>query len=97
MPIEVYGDGEQVSDMLYVEDLARVLVKALELAAAGVVHPHAIEAGPVVPMQPPTTFEQMTKKRSVSKGNPGPTSTSHQPGFPVTGCTLAAYWSPVSA
>jgi UDP-glucose 4-epimerase len=48
MPIEVYGDGEQVSDMLYVEDLARVLVKALELAAAGVVHPHAIEAGPVV-------------------------------------------------
>lgn len=29
MPIEVYGDGEQVSDMVYVGDVARVLVAAL--------------------------------------------------------------------
>ncbi len=34
-------------------------------------------------------FGQMTKKRSVSTGLPGPTSASHQPGLPVTGCTLA--------
>ena len=36
-------------------------------------------------MQPPTTLAQMTKKRSVSIGLPGPTMVSHQPGLPVTG------------
>ena len=29
MPIEVYGSGEQISDMVYVEDAARVMVRAL--------------------------------------------------------------------
>ena len=56
-----------------------------------------IEAGPVEPMQPPRMLGQMTKKRLVSIGLPGPTSVSHQPGLPVTGCSLATYWSPVSA
>ena len=32
-PIEVYGDGEQVMDMIFVSDLARVLVSALETTA----------------------------------------------------------------
>ena len=50
-----------------------------------------------VPMQPPTTLEQMTKKRSVSIGLPGPIIVSHQPGLPVSGWTLATCWSPVSA
>ena len=40
-------------------------------------------------MQPPSTLGQMTKKRSVSIGLPGPTMVSHQPGLPVTGCSLA--------
>ncbi len=48
-----------------------------------------IEAGPVEPMQPPTTLEQMMKYLSVSIGWPGPTMISHQPALPVTGCTLA--------
>lgn len=30
-PIEVYGDGKQIMDMIYVGDVARVLVDALEL------------------------------------------------------------------
>ena len=34
--------------------------------------PGLVEAGPVVPMQPPMTLAQMTKKRSVSIGLPGP-------------------------
>lgn len=34
-PIEVYGDGEQVSDLVHVRDGALALVKALEAAAAG--------------------------------------------------------------
>lgn len=46
MPVEIYGDGEQVSDMVYVEDVARVLVHALELAAVGDVKDFVIEAGP---------------------------------------------------
>ena len=48
-----------------------------------------MEAGPVEPMQPPRTLGQMTKKRSVSMGLPGPTIVSHQPGLPVTGWSLA--------
>ena len=33
----------------------------------------SMDAGPVVPMHPPTTFEQMMKWRSGSSGRPGPT------------------------
>lgn len=45
-PIEVYGDGKQVSDMVYVGDVAKALVKATEKAVAGVVFPHPVEVGP---------------------------------------------------
>ncbi len=51
----------------------------------------------MVPMQPPSTFGQITKKRLVSIGLPGPTMVSHQPGLPVTGCSPNTYWSPESA
>ena len=44
-PIEVYGDGKQVMDMIYVEDLAHILVAALEETAAGGVFSEAVEAG----------------------------------------------------
>ena len=47
MPVEIYGDGEQVSDMVYVRDGALALVKALEAAAAGDVFDCAVEVGPV--------------------------------------------------
>lgn len=42
-PIEIYGDGTQIMDMIYVEDVAHVLVEALELGP----HPEglAYEAG----------------------------------------------------
>ena len=43
------------------------------------------QAGPVVPMQPPSTLVAMTKYRSVSIGLPGPTIVAHQPFLPVTG------------
>lgn len=45
-PIEVYGDGKQVSDMVYVGDVAKALVKSTEKAVAGVVFPHPVEVGP---------------------------------------------------
>lgn len=44
-PIEVYGDGEQVSDMVHVQDVAHVFVKALELAGTGTLC-DTIEVGP---------------------------------------------------
>lgn len=44
-PIEVYGDGTQVSDMVYVKDLAKVLVKAMRLAGDDKLLP-TIEVGP---------------------------------------------------
>ncbi|CAM5221079.1 hypothetical protein BTHI11S_00558 [Bosea thiooxidans] len=56
-----------------------------------------VEAGPVVPVQPPMTLAQITKKRSVSTGLPGPIIEVHQPPLPVIGFRLATYWSPVSA
>lgn len=48
MPVEIYGDGEQVSDMVYVGDLAMTLVRAWEFAARGLTFPEVIECGPAV-------------------------------------------------
>ncbi len=46
MPIEIYGSGEQVSDMVYVGDLAETLVTAWLHAARGSVYENVIECGP---------------------------------------------------
>lgn len=46
MPVEVYGDGLQISDMVWVGDVAHALVIGLEKAACGVVFPEAVEVGP---------------------------------------------------
>lgn len=44
--VEVYGDGLQVSDMVYVGDVAKALVTALEKAADGDVFSRCVEVGP---------------------------------------------------
>lgn len=41
-PIEVYGDGRQIMDMIYVADVARVLVRAFEFLQAGDAQPDQI-------------------------------------------------------
>ncbi|HEX3539646.1 MAG TPA: NAD-dependent epimerase/dehydratase family protein [Acidimicrobiales bacterium] len=46
MPIEVYGDGTQISDMIYVADVARVFTIALAHAAEGRIHEQPLEVGP---------------------------------------------------
>ena len=101
-PIEPPSDAEQALDA---EPVEQHRLRAHHVAdgddgkssAKGLPVAGLVEAGPVVPMQPPSTLEQMTKKRSVSIGLPGPTIISHQPGLPVTGWMLATCWSPVSA
>jgi UDP-glucose 4-epimerase len=45
-PIEVYGDGGQVSDCVWVGDVATALVTALESAAVGNVFDRVVEVGP---------------------------------------------------
>lgn len=45
-PIEVYGDGEQVSDMVWVGDVAMALVRSLELANSGETFKEVVEVGP---------------------------------------------------
>ena len=45
MPIEVYGDGHQVSDMVWVGDLALNLVEALEVAEQGDIDGTVFECG----------------------------------------------------
>lgn len=49
-PIQIYGDGTQVSDMIYVGDVARTLVAAAEHCALadGYTLDHAIEVGPMI-------------------------------------------------
>lgn len=44
-PIEVYGGGVQISEMVWVGDVARVLVTALEFASRGDVVPQVVEIG----------------------------------------------------
>lgn len=47
MPMELYGGGVQVSDMVYVTDVAKALVSALEYAEEGKTFDKAIEVGPI--------------------------------------------------
>lgn len=45
-PVEVYGDGSRISDMVYVKDVARVFVTCLENLKMGNVPPFPLEVGP---------------------------------------------------
>ena len=45
-PIEVYGDGSQLMDLVYVGDTAEILIRSLKLAADGQAADQVIDAGP---------------------------------------------------
>ena len=44
-PIEIYGDGEQVMDMIYVKNVAEILVTTLENVARGNMPEKTVQAG----------------------------------------------------
>lgn len=45
LPIEIYGEGDQIMDMIYVEDVAEILVSALEQTESGEAIGKVFEAG----------------------------------------------------
>jgi len=45
--IEIYGDGTQISDMIYVVDVAKALINAMEFAIRGELVP-TVEIGPKI-------------------------------------------------
>ena len=66
-PLRVYGDGTQVSDSVWVGDVARVFVTALEKAAEGIIPSHPIDVG----NENPTTVLDVANE--VIKNVPGAT------------------------
>ena len=48
MDVEIYGDGSQISDMVYVADVAKALVNAMLKAHNGEVFKVPVEVGPEV-------------------------------------------------
>lgn len=91
-PLEVYGDGEQVSDLVYVRDGALALVTALEKAAAGVVFDRAVEVGTIHS----STVNQVA--REVIKAAGSTSEIRHLPMRPgeVPGATVTADSSTLS-
>ena len=60
-PMRVYGGGSQISDSVFVGDVARVFVTALEKAAEGIIPTHPIDVGNVVPSSVLTVAETVAK------------------------------------
>lgn len=73
LPIGIYGDGNQVSDMIYVEDVAKVLVTAMEHATHGAVYDTAFEVGygdPITVNQVAQTVIKVANSSSVLRHQP---------------------------
>jgi UDP-glucose 4-epimerase len=81
-PIRVYGDGSQISDSVYVGDVAKVFVRALEAAAQNIVPNHPIDVGnenpssvldvanAVIEMVPGATIETVPMRAGEPFGGP---------------------------
>jgi UDP-glucose 4-epimerase len=85
-PIEVYGDGKQVSDMVYVTDVAKALVLSLEKAASGHVFDSATEVGPA---EHNTVIEIAQMVKRLAKSNSEIVRLPPRPGEQV-GATVCA-------
>lgn len=86
LPIGIYGDGNQISDMIYVEDVARVLVTAMEHAVDGKVYDFAFEVGygePITVNQVANKVIEVAGSKSVLQHSP------MRPGEEVGGVVIA--------
>ena len=97
MPIEVYGDGNQVSDMVWVGDLARTLVAALVTAMAGKAVP-TVECGPVKHAMVNDVADTVAKTVATETGLM-PVAVDHLPMRPgeIPGATVLADTSTLAA
>jgi UDP-glucose 4-epimerase len=92
-PIEVYGDGSQVSDMVYVRDGAEALVRGLEAAAEGITFDRPVEVGSVRPVRVIDVAQAVSEivYRKTGKIGPPivglPMRPGETPGTPVTADT----------
>lgn len=68
-PIEIYGDGSQVSDMVHVSDGALALVKALESAEFGDVFNRPVEVGSADPVDVLTVARVVRREARQLTGN----------------------------
>lgn len=72
-PIGIYGDGTQVSDMIYVEDVAWVLAEAMQHAVDGKVYDYAFEVGygePITVNEVAETIIKVTGSTSTLQHSP---------------------------
>jgi nucleoside-diphosphate-sugar epimerase len=73
LPIGIYGDGTQVSDMIFVEDVAKVLVTAMEHAYIGKIYEQAFEVGygePITVNEVAETVIRLSGSKSVLQHSP---------------------------
>lgn len=68
MPIEVYGDGSQVSSMIHVSDVARVFVATLQSLFAHNIPLRPVEVGPVQSTSVLETAELIVEQTSMLTG-----------------------------
>ena len=86
-PIEVYGDGEQISDMVHVRDVAEALVRATEASYAGKVLSRSgdfgaatpIEVGPVTSATVNEVAEEVLQAAGQLLKRPGMVRVEHLP------------------
>ncbi len=85
-PIGIYGDGMQISDMIFVEDVAKVLATAMEHAVDGKIYSTPFEVGygePITVNEVAKTVIRVAGSSSVLEHSP------MRPGEEVGGVVLA--------
>ena len=86
VPATIYGDGKQVRDLLYVEDLVDAYLAAARSISATSGRAYNIGGGPAFAVSIWQEFAQILRRRS---GRRRPTSSSGLLGRATSGCTSA--------